>query len=167
MAAAAARESWATPLFQYIFRALTEGAYASARCAARRALAAGFAAEARGALRLAKVPSPADVEAALDRFLREGWLVEVDARRDCLALGARALAELRDTLRLALDDRCHLCQDVVVYGPVAEYKNGAERRLVDGRGAVLCAAACSPRRATPRPPRTCAAPPLAQKPARR
>jgi hypothetical protein len=101
------------------------------------------------------------------RFLREGWLVEVDARRDCLALGARALAELRDTLRLALDDRCHLCQDVVVYGPVAEYKNGAERRLVDGRGAVLCAAACSPQRATPRPPRTCAAPPLAQKPARR
>jgi len=115
---AGARDEWQCALFQHLFRAVTEGAGAGggehAGSVARAQLSADFGAEARA--KLAKPPSHADIDAALDRFLREGWLVEAAGAPRRLILGPRAFAELHDTIRLAVDERCPICQDVVVFG---------------------------------------------------
>ena len=113
---AGARDEWQCALFQHLFRAVTEGAGGGehAGSVARAQLCADFGAEAR--VKLAKPPSHADIDAALDRFLREGWLVEAAGAPRRLILGPRAFAELHDTIHLAVDERCPICTEVVVFG---------------------------------------------------
>ena len=125
---------------------------------ARAQLCADFGAEAR--VKLAKPPSHADIDAALDRFLREGWLVEAAGAPRRLILGPRAFAELHDTIRLAVDERCPICAEVVVFGELVTVDDRAWWQRA--RAAVLCKVLSH----DPPPPPFLPAPPPAASPSR-
>ena len=117
--AAEARDSWQVQLFLWLFRSLTEGIHSQERCAPRRDIAAAFLDEARtrsASVGGGRMPTLWEADAALDRLIREGWLVEVASRRDHLSLGVRSLAELRDTIAAAVEERCPMCREPVVFG---------------------------------------------------
>lgn len=75
-----------------------------------------------------------ELETAIDRLIREGWLMEAGvglkteadpspSDRNNLILGPRALAELKEGIRVARgspEHRCPICREPVVYGHAVE-----------------------------------------------